>query len=51
MGRLMMESTFARDFPVVQAFAVIVAVMVLGMMILVDVAYALIDPQIRFERS
>ena len=51
MGRLMMESTFARDFPVVQAFAVIVAVMVLGMMILVDVAYAWIDPQIRFERS
>jgi len=51
MGRLMVESTFARDFPVVQAFAVIVAVMVLGMMILVDVAYAWLDPQIRFERS
>ena len=51
MGRLMVESTFARDFPVVQAFAVIVAVLVLGMMILVDVAYAWLDPQIRFERS
>jgi peptide/nickel transport system permease protein len=51
MGRLMVESTFARDFPVVQALAVIVAVMVLGMNFLVDVAYGWVDPQIRFERS
>lgn len=51
MGRLMVESTFGRDFPVVQAIGVIVAVMVLGMNFLVDVAYAWIDPQIRFERS
>jgi peptide/nickel transport system permease protein len=51
MGRLMLESTFARDFPVVQAFAVIVAVMVLGMNFLVDIAYAWIDPQIRYEKS
>jgi peptide/nickel transport system permease protein len=51
MGQLMVQSTFARDFPVVQALAVIVAVMVLGMNFLVDIAYAWIDPQIRFERS
>jgi ABC-type dipeptide/oligopeptide/nickel transport system permease component len=51
MGRLMVESTFGRDFPVVQAIAVIVAVMVLGMNFLVDVAYGWIDPQIRYERN
>jgi peptide/nickel transport system permease protein len=51
MGRLMVDSTFGRDFPVVQAIGVIVAVMVLGMNFLVDIAYAWVDPQIRFERS
>jgi len=51
MGRLMMEATFARDFPVVQAFAVLVAAMVLGCNFLVDIAYAWIDPQIRYEKS
>ncbi len=51
MGKLMVESTFGRDFPVVQAIGVIVAVMVLGMNFLVDVAYAWIDPQIRWEKS
>jgi len=51
MGQLMVNSTFGRDFPVVQAIGVIVAVMVLGMNFLVDIAYAWIDPQIRFERS
>jgi len=50
MGRLMVESTFARDFPVVQALAIIVAVMVLGMNFLVDIAYGWVDPQIRYER-
>ena len=51
MGQLMVNSTFGRDFPVVQAIGVIVAVMVLCMNFLVDIAYAWIDPQIRFERS
>jgi peptide/nickel transport system permease protein len=51
MGRLMVESTFGRDFPVVQAIGVIVAVLVLGANFLVDIAYAWVDPQIRFERS
>jgi ABC-type dipeptide/oligopeptide/nickel transport system permease component len=51
MGRLIMEATFARDFPVAQAVAVIVAAMVLGCNFLVDVAYAWIDPQIKYEKS
>jgi len=51
MGRLMTEATFARDFPVAQASAVLVAGMVLGCNFLVDIAYAWIDPQIRYEKS
>jgi peptide/nickel transport system permease protein len=51
MGRLIIESTFGRDFPVVQAIAIIVAIMVLGLNFLVDISYAWIDPQIRYEKS
>jgi peptide/nickel transport system permease protein len=51
MGRLALEAVFARDFPVAQSIVLIVAVMVLGMNLLVDIAYAYIDPQIRYQRT
>lgn len=51
MGRLMLEATYARDFPVVQSVTLLVAVMVLMMNLLVDISYAWVDPQIRYERS
>lgn len=51
MGRLALEYTVGRDFPVVQTVAVIVAVMVLSMNFLVDIAYAYVDPQIRYQRT
>jgi peptide/nickel transport system permease protein len=51
MGRLMMEATFARDFPVVQATTLLIAVIVLGLNLLVDILYAYVDPQIRYQKS
>jgi len=51
MGRLMLESTVARDFPVVQSITLIIAIMVLGMNLFVDITYAYVDPQIRYEKS
>jgi peptide/nickel transport system permease protein len=51
MGRLMLEATYARDFPVVQACTLLVGVIVLGMNLLVDITYAYVDPQIRYQRS
>ncbi len=51
MGKLAVEATIGRDFPVVQAITIIVAVMVLGAMILVDIAYAFVDPRIRYQRT
>lgn len=51
MGRLALESALGRDFPVVQAITLIVAAMVLGMNFLVDIAYAWVDPQIRYQRT
>jgi len=51
MGRMILESTTARDFTVVQSITILIALMVLGMNLLVDVAYAWVDPQIRYQRS
>jgi peptide/nickel transport system permease protein len=51
MGRLLIETTFARDFPVVQAITIVTAVAVLGINLLVDISYAYIDPQIRYQKS
>jgi len=51
MGRLAVEATIGRDFPVVQIVTIIIAVMVLGAMILVDILYAYVDPQIRHQRT
>ncbi len=51
MGRMIIEATFARDFPVVQAITILTAIMVTGITLLVDISYAYVDPQIRYERS
>jgi ABC-type dipeptide/oligopeptide/nickel transport system permease component len=50
LGRLLIEGTFARDFPVVQGITILTAVCVLGINLLVDISYAYIDPQIRFQK-
>lgn len=49
IGRLVMESYFARDYPVVQVFVIVVTFMVVTMNLIVDIIYAYIDPRIRFQ--
>jgi peptide/nickel transport system permease protein len=51
MGRLLVDATFSRDFPVVQAVTIITAILVLGINLLIDISYAWVDPQIRFQRT
>jgi peptide/nickel transport system permease protein len=51
MGMLIVQATFQRDFPVVQDITIITAMLVLGINLLVDIAYAWVDPQIRYQRS
>ncbi len=51
MGSLIVQATFQRDFPVVQAITILTAVLVLGINLLVDISYAYVDPQIRYQRS
>jgi peptide/nickel transport system permease protein len=48
VGALMVQAVTARDFPIVQSITLMVAVMVLGINLLVDIAYAYIDPRIRY---
>jgi peptide/nickel transport system permease protein len=51
IGRLIVEGLVARDFPVVQGITLMVAGLVLMVNLLVDVLYAYIDPQIRYQRT
>ena len=47
LGRQLMEAVLARDYPLVQATVFVVALLVLAINLVVDVAYAWADPRIR----
>jgi peptide/nickel transport system permease protein len=47
MGQLMVQSVFARDYPVVMGNLVIVASLTLVANLVADLAYGLVDPRIR----
>jgi ABC-type dipeptide/oligopeptide/nickel transport system permease component len=51
IGFIMVEGVLARDFPLVQAITIMIAVLVLGINLLVDITYAYIDPQIRYQKT
>jgi peptide/nickel transport system permease protein len=48
IGRLVVQAIANRDFPVVQAFIVISALIVVTVNLLVDLGYAVLDPRIRY---
>jgi len=50
MGQLLQQSIGWRDFPLVQALAVFTSAVVLGLNLLTDMAYAVIDPRIRYGK-
>jgi ABC-type dipeptide/oligopeptide/nickel transport system permease component len=49
LGRMAAESISIRDFPLVQAIAFFTSVIVVALTVMTDLAYALIDPRIRYE--
>jgi peptide/nickel transport system permease protein len=49
VGRMLFEAITARDFPVVQAFTIVIAVSYVLINLLVDLTYVFIDPRIRLE--
>jgi ABC-type dipeptide/oligopeptide/nickel transport system permease component len=48
IGQLMVDAVLYRDYPVVQGGTLLLAAIYLGINLLVDVTYALIDPRIRY---
>jgi peptide/nickel transport system permease protein len=49
MGRLMVQSVFAQDYPVVQSMSFIISAMVVLTNLVVDISYGWIDPRIRYN--
>lgn len=49
IGRVLLDSIYQRDYPVLSGIYLMLSVSVAVMMILVDLVYAWIDPRIRYE--
>ena len=50
VGKLMIDSIGRRDYEVVQAMVLLIAVLNVLVMFLLDILYGMIDPRIRSER-
>ena len=49
MGRLVLQAIGNRDFAVVQAFVVLMALIIAAINILVDLLYSGLDPRVRYR--
>ncbi len=49
LGKLLIDAILIKDFPIIQAVIMIIAMAYVLINLIVDVSYALIDPRIRFD--
>jgi peptide/nickel transport system permease protein len=49
MGRFLIEAVIQRDYPVIQGVNLALATIVIGMNLCTDLAYAYLDPRIRYS--
>lgn len=49
LGRLLVDAILWKDFPIVQGTVLVIALMYISINLLTDVAYAIVDPRIRYE--
>lgn len=49
VGRALYDAITARDYGIVQAFTVVIAIFFVALNLLVDISYAYLDPRIRLE--
>jgi peptide/nickel transport system permease protein len=49
VGRILFEAITARDFPIIQAFTIVIAIGYVLVNLVVDLSYVFIDPRIRLE--
>ena len=47
VGRMLVEAIYARDYPIIQAFTVVIAVAYMVINLIVDLSYSYLDPRIR----
>jgi len=47
VGRMLVEAIFARDYPIVQAFTVMIATIYVVVNLIVDLSYTYLDPRVR----
>jgi len=47
LGRFLLESALSRDYPAIQAMALIVGVVVMTLFLFIDLTYAWLDPRVR----
>jgi ABC-type dipeptide/oligopeptide/nickel transport system permease component len=48
VGRLVVQAIFSRDYPLVQAAVLVLAVIFVAVNLLVDIIYLYLDPQISY---
>jgi peptide/nickel transport system permease protein len=48
LGRLTVDAVLARDYPVIQAIILLTSCLYVAINLLIDVAYALLDPRVRY---
>jgi peptide/nickel transport system permease protein len=48
VGRLTIDAILARDYPVVQGLMLFFALIYIGVNLLIDIAYVIVDPRIRY---
>ncbi len=51
VGKFAVDSIFNRDYPVIQGYALFMAVVFVLVNLLVDISYVFLDPRIRLERG
>nr|WP_282706892.1 ABC transporter permease [Natroniella acetigena] len=51
MGRFVVDAIFSRDYPVIQAYVLVMALVFVTVNFLVDLIYQFLDPRINFERG
>jgi peptide/nickel transport system permease protein len=49
VGRALYDAITARDYGIVQAFTVVIAIFFVALNLVVDISYAYLDPRIRLE--
>lgn len=49
MGRLFVDAVDARDYPLIMGLILILAIIILVVNLLTDIAYAMVDPRVRYD--